>query len=199
MFLGPFEEGGDYRDQGIQGPFGFLKRVWETVVPLERLRGGPPDPAVERKLHQTIARLTAQLPELQYNTAIAGLMEYLNVVRAGQRTPARSEVEPLIVMIAPFCPHLAEELWSRLGHERSVFEGANWPSFDADKAREHTVTLAIQVNGKVRGTIAIASGTTEEAALAIAREEPNVARYLGDAELRRVVYVPDRLLNLVLR
>jgi len=197
MFLGPFEEGGDYRDQGIQGPFGFLKRLWETVVPVEALGDGPPDPDVERKLHQTIAKLSEQIPELQYNTSIAALMEYLNVVRAGDRGAARSEVEPLVVMIAPFCPHLAEELWSRLGHEASVFDSAAWPSSDPEKAREETVTLAIQVNGKVRGSIALARGVSEEAVLARARVEPNVARYLEDAELRRVVYVPDRLLNLV--
>ncbi|MSR22088.1 MAG: leucine--tRNA ligase [Gemmatimonadetes bacterium] len=199
MFLGPFEEGGDYRDQGIQGPFGFLKRLWETVIPLDGLRDGSPDPVVERKLHQTIAQLTVQLSELQYNTCIAALMEYLNAVRAGGRTPARAEVEPLVVMVAPFCPHLAEELWSRLGHGASVFEGASWPSFDPEKAREDTVELAIQVNGKVRGTIALARGTSEEEALALARKEPNVARYLEDVELHRVVYVPDRLLNLVVR
>jgi leucyl-tRNA synthetase len=167
------------------------------VVPIEELREGPPDPEVERKLHQTIAQLTEQLPELQYNTSIAALMEYLNAVRAGGRSPARSEVEPLAVLVAPFCPHIAEELWSRLGGEGSVFDGARWPSFDPERARETTVTLAIQVNGKVRGTVELPAGTSEEAALMLARREPNVARYLEDASLRRVIYVPDRLLNLV--
>ena len=125
------------------------------------------------------------------------MMEYLNVVRAGGRTAARSEVEPLVIMIAPFCPHLAEELWARLGHDESIFEGAHWPSFDPEKTIDHTITLAIQVNGKVRGTIEIPAGTPEEEAVSQAREEPNVARYLEMAELRRVIYVQDRLLNLV--
>jgi leucyl-tRNA synthetase len=197
MFLGPFEEGGDYRDQGIQGPFGFLKRLWETIVPVEELGMGAPDPAVERKLHQTIAQVTAQLPELGYNTSIAAMMEYLNTVRTGGRKAVRAEVEPLVVLVAPFCPHIAEELWSRLGHEGSIFDGAHWPSFDLEKAKEDTITLAVQVNGKVRGTVPLPAGASEEAALAAARAEPNVARHLEDAELRRVIYVPDRLLNLV--
>ena len=100
-------------------------------------------------------------------------------------------------MIAPFCPHLAEELWQRLGHDGSVFEGAQWPSFDREKTIEETITLAIQVNGKVRGMIEIAAGMAEEEAVSRARDEPNVARHLEAAELRRVIYVKDRLLNLV--
>ena len=197
MFLGPFEVGGDYRDQGIQGPFGFIKRLWESVVPTTQLRDDLPDPEVERKLHKTIKQVTNQISDLQLNTAVAAMMEYLNTVRAGGRTAARSEVEPLVVMIAPFCPHLSEELWERLGHDESIFEGAHWPSFDPEKTIDHTITLAIQVNGKVRGTIEIAAGTPEQEAVSRAREEPNVARYLKTAELRRVIYVQDRLLNLV--
>lgn len=197
MFLGPFEVGGDYRDQGIQGPFGFIKRLWESVVPTTQLRDDLPDPEVERKLHKTIKQVTNQISDLQLNTAVAAMMEYLNTVRAGGRTAARSEVEPLVVMIAPFCPHLSEELWERLGHDESIFEGAHWPSFDPEKTIDHTITLAIQVNGKVRGTIEITAGTPEQEAVSRAREEPNVARYLKTAELRRVIYVQDRLLNLV--
>ena len=197
MFLGPFEEGGDYRDAGIQGPFGFLKRLWETVVPVEDLLDGMPDPEVERKLHQTIEQITRQMPELGYNTSIAAMMEYLNMVRAGGRQAARGEVEPLVVLIAPFCPHLAEELWSRLGHEGSVFDGAPWPTFDPEKLVQDTVTLAVQVNGKVRGTLELPAGADQEAALAQAKAEPNVARHLEGVEIRRVIHVPDRLLNLV--
>ena len=197
MFLGPFEEGGDYRDQGIQGPFGFVRRLWETIVPVEKLREGTPDADVERKLHQTIAQVTAQLPELGYNTSIAAMMEYLNAVRTGGRAPARSEVEPLVPLIAPFCPHLAEELWERLGNEGSIFDGANWPSFDPEKTREDNVHLAVQVNGKMRGTVILPTGAPEETALAAARAEPNVARHLEGVMIRRVIHVPDRLLNLV--
>jgi leucyl-tRNA synthetase len=196
MFLGPFEEGGDYRDAGIQGPYGFLNRLWETVVSAAD-RTGEPDPEVERKLHQTIEQVTRQLPELGYNTSIAAMMEYLNAVRAGGREAVRAEVEPLVVMVAPFCPHIAEELWSRLGHDGSIFDGAPWPDFDPGKAAEDTVTLAVQVNGKVRGTVEVPAGTSEDDALARARAEPNVARHLDGADLRRVIYVPDRLLNLV--
>lgn len=198
MFLGPFEEGGDYRDAGITGPWGFLKRVWDTAVGVTADSNESPEPDIERKLHRTIEQVTRQIPELGYNTSIAAMMEYLNAVRAGGRTPRRSEVEPLVPLLAPFCPHLAEELWSRLGHEGSIFDGANWPSFDPALCVEDSVTVAVQVNGKIRGTLLLPRGTSEANALAAARSEPNVARFLDDdAPLRRVIYVQDRLLNLV--
>ncbi|MEK9500068.1 leucine--tRNA ligase [Gaopeijia maritima] len=194
MFLGPFDEGGDYRDEGIQGPFGFLHRLWDTVVSAE---DRPADEDVERKLHQTIDRVSEQLPELGYNTSIAAMMEYLNVVRAGGRTAALAEVEPLVVMVAPFCPHLAEELWERLGHEGSIFDAAPWPEFDPEKARETRTEVAVQVNGKLRGTVLLEVDADAGTAEAAARAEDNVARYLESATVRRVIHVPNRLVNFV--
>lgn len=197
MFMGAFDEGGDWQDEGIQGPHGFLHRLWETVVPAGNLDEGDPDPEVEEKLHRTIRRVSRQMPDLQYNTSIAAMMEYLNEVRAGGRTARRAEVEPLVVMCAPFAPHLAEELWSRLGHEESIFEGTRWPEHDPEKARRQTVEIAVQVNGKLRGTVAAAPGTEEEQAVALARNEENVSRHLQEGSVRRVIYVQDRLVNFV--
>ncbi|HKK94666.1 MAG TPA: leucine--tRNA ligase [Longimicrobiales bacterium] len=194
MFLGPFDEGGDYRDEGIEGPRGFLSRVWDSVLSAEDRDA---DPDVERKLHQTIEQVTAQLADLQYNTSIAAMMEYLNVARAGGRTPARAEVERLVVMLAAFAPHIAEELWEHLGHEGSIFDAAPWPEFDPAKAKEDTVDLAVQVNGKLRGTVQVPAGADQETAEQAARAEENVARYLEEGEIRRVIHVPDRLLNYV--
>ncbi len=196
MFLGPFEEGGDYQNEGIQGPHGFLHRLHETVTAAAG-SDAEADPDVERKLHQTIRQVTQQLPELGYNTSIAAMMEYLNMVRAGGRAAAKAEVEALVVLVAPFAPHLAEELWERLGHEESVFAGANWPTYDEAKTRETSVELAVQVNGKLRATIRGPAGIDQEAAEELARSDENVARYLEDANVSRVIYVPDRLVNFV--
>ena len=214
MFLGPYEEGGDYQDEGIQGPHGFLHRVYETVVTTvgreaaanndvgadsngEPRKGAAADPDVERKLHQTIRQVTRQMPELGFNTSIAVMMEYLNAVRAGGRTATPCEVEPLVVMIAPFAPHMAEELWAFLGHDGSIFDGTNWPAFDETKTRETSVKLAVQVNGKLRATVEGPAGMDQDAAEAAARSDENVARYLDGATLKRVIYVPNRLLNFV--
>jgi leucyl-tRNA synthetase len=197
MFLGPFEEGGDYRQDGIQGPHGFLHRLWDTVASVAGGEDLEPDAGVEQKLHQTIRQVTEQIPTLQYNTAIAALMECLNAVRAGGRRPARAEVEPLVPLVAPFAPHIAEELWQRLGHPESIFDAPNWPEFDAAKAVESTVTIAVQVNGKLRASIQVAKGATEAEVVAAARAEENVARHLDGAKERRVVYVKERLVNFV--
>jgi len=196
MFLGPYEEGGDYQDEGIQGPHGFLHRLYETVMAAAG-NDAEADEALERKLHQTIRQLTRQLPELGFNTSIAAMMEYLNAVRSGGRTAARSEVEPLVPLVAPFAPHLAEELWESLGHEGSIFDGANWPSYDEAKTRESSVKLAVQVNGKLRATVEGPAGMDQDAAEAAARADGNVQRHLDGALVKRVIYVPNRLLNFV--
>ena len=198
MFLGPFMEGGDYQDKGIAGPHGFLHRLWESAAaPGGELPDEAPEPEIERRLHQTIRRVTEQLGALRYNTAVAAMMEYLNAVRAGGRTPRRGEVEPLVLMVAPFAPHLAEELWRRLGHRGSVFDGGRWPSFDPAKAREAEVRLAVQVNGKVRGQLSAPAEAERDHVVALAGRAANVARYLQGRSVRKVVFVRGRLVNFV--
>src|SRR5213075_3570752 len=115
---------------------------------------GAPDQLVMRKLHQTIRKVSEDIPRLSYNTAVAAMMEYINVVRKGERTPHRDEVVPLITLVAPFAPHIAEELWEQTGGTGSVFDSA-WPSFDPALAKEDTIELVVQVNGKLRGKILV--------------------------------------------
>ena len=194
MFLGPFEQGGDYRDQGIAGPHGFLARIWQSVL---EAQDGAPDVAVEKKLHQTIRQITQQVANLQYNTAIAALMEYLNVVRAGGRTARRAEVEPLVIMLAPFAPHIAEELYQRLGHDDGLFGAAVWPEFDEAKAAETSVEIAVQVNGKLRARLVVAVDADEATVKAEAVKLDNVTRHLEGKTVRKQIYVPGKLLNLV--
>jgi len=194
MFLGPFEEGGDYRDEGIQGPYGFLHRLWDTAL---TCGDGAPEASVERKVHRTIKQVTEQVATLQYNTAVAALMECLNAVRAGGRQVARAEIEPLVALVAPFAPHIAEELWERMGNEGSIFDGAHWPAYDDAKTVDDTVKVAVQVNGKLRGTVDVAPGSPEAAVVAAARAEENVSRHLEGVTVRKVVFVKDRLVNFV--
>ncbi|MBK6486663.1 MAG: leucine--tRNA ligase [Gemmatimonadetes bacterium] len=193
MFLGPYEEGGDFRDAGISGVRRFLERLWLAAELAST--DGEPDPAVLRKLHQTIAKVSHDIPRLSYNTAIAAMMEYMNVLRKGERTPHRSEVEPVVQLVAAFAPHIAEELWERFGHEASVFD-SGWPAFDAELARDESVQLAVQVNGKLRGTLTVAREIPQEEALALALAEPGIAKHLT-GPTRKVIFVPGRLLNLV--
>ena len=192
MFLGPYEQGGDFRDSGISGVRRFLDRLWASV---HESTADEPDPAVLRKLHQTIAKVSDDVPRLSYNTAIAAMMEYMNVLRAGERQVRRAEVAPVVQLVAPFAPHVAEELWEQLGGSGSVFD-AGWPVFEPELAAEDTVRLAVQVNGKLRGTVEVAKDVTKEDALARALAEPGVVKFVtGDP--KKVIFVPGRLLNLV--
>ena len=193
MFLGPYEEGGDFRDQSIAGVRRFLDRLWSSVS--DASADGAPDPAVMRKLHQTIKKVSTDVPALSYNTAIAAMMEYINVVRRGERAAHRGEVEPLVQLVAPFAPHAAEELWEKLGHTESVFD-AGWPAFDESLATEELVTIAVQVNGKTRGTIQVAPGSTQDVAMAAAMADQTIAKFVIAAP-KKVIFVPGRLLNLV--
>jgi leucyl-tRNA synthetase len=193
MFLGPYEEGGDFRDQSISGVRRFLDRLWASAA--ESTTEGTPDPDVMRKLHQTIAKVTEDIPRLAYNTAIAAMMTYINVIRQGERTPHRDEVEPLVQLVSPFAPHLAEELWEQFGHRESVFD-AGWPTYDPELAREQSIELAVQVNGKMRGTVRVAPDVAKEGALQAALGSPAIARFVS-GEPKKVIFVPGRLLNIV--
>ena len=194
LFLGPYEHGGDWQERGIQGPWNFLNRLWQSA---RDAAAGAPEPDVERALHRTVKQVTEQVPALQYNTAIAAMMEYLNVVRANGRTPRRSEIEPLLVMLAPFVPHIAEELHARFGYDESIFDRAEWPTWDEDKLVEETVEIAVQVNGRLRGRISLAVGADQDTAVAAAAANENVARHLAGKTLRKTVFVPDKLVSLV--
>ncbi len=194
MFLGPYQEGGDFRDDAITGPYNFLTRLWDSVL---SSRDRPLDPQVEQKLHATVKKVTEDLEALSYNTAIAAMMEYLNVVRAGGRVPERAAVEPLVRLLAPIAPHVAEELWERLGNQESIFDSAGWPTFDPSKAVADTVEFVVQVNGKVRARLAMRRGITEAEAREAALADGHVRGFTDGKEVRKVIFVPDRLVNLV--
>ncbi|MGI8498528.1 MAG: leucine--tRNA ligase [Gemmatimonadaceae bacterium] len=195
MFLGPFEEGGDFRDQSISGVRRFLDRLWMSVQ--EMTGGGDPDPGVMRKLHQTIRKVGDDTERLSYNTAIAAMMEYMNVLRANERTPHRAEVEPLVQLVAPFAPHIAEELWEQMGHDSAggIFH-AGWPVYDPALVVEDTVEIVVQVNGKLRGRIDGSRDMTAERARELALSDDSIARFVTGTP-RKVIYVPGRLLNIV--
>jgi leucyl-tRNA synthetase len=206
MFLGPYQEGGDFRDDGISGIRRFLDRVWVLVGDAQGAGGGA---AARRKLHQIIRKVGEDLEALQYHTAIAAMMEYVNLLKKagpeGQKRRkrqgedggvARELIEPLIVLLAPFAPHFAEECWERLGHETSIFD-ARWPSHDPELARDPEVEMVVQVNGKVRGRIRVPAGLPEAEAVSRAKAEPSVRKFFDGNEIRKVVFVPDRLVNLV--
>ena len=198
MFLGPFQQGGDFQDSGLAGPQRFLKKVWNSVTgAIEGGRTGFDDPEIERALHAMIKQISEDLESLDYNTAIAAAMDYLNTLRFQGRTASLDEVRPLVVLLAPLAPHIAEELWERLGGAPSIFDHAQWPVFDPAKLVVDELELPVQVNGKLRATIRVPRGASEEEVQAAALAEENVTRHLNESEIRKVIHVPDRMINLV--
>ena len=195
MFLGPFQEGGDFRDAGISGPRRFLDRVWDLVdQSLEGGGAGVPRSVVV-KYHQTVRKVTDDLAGLSYNTAIAALMELLNTLREHQ-VADRDMVEGLVVMLAPLVPHFSEENWERLGHQGTVFS-ARWPVWDPTCLELDEMEVVVQVNGKTRSKVVVPRSAGEAEVMAAALADDSVQRSIGGGSIAKQIYVPGRLLNLV--
>ena len=196
MFLGPFQEGGDFRDAGISGPRRFLDKVWDLVglAMHPDSRDGEIRREVLVKWHQTKQKVAEELEGLRYNTAIAALMELVNVLRE-YNCCEPMVVGSLVQMTAPFAPHFAEECWERLGHKTSVFDSA-WPQYDPALTQEDSVTIAVQVNGKTRGTVTVPRDAEESVVRTAAEADPAVAKYL-EGEVKKVIWVKGRMLSFV--
>ncbi|HET8850983.1 MAG TPA: leucine--tRNA ligase [Ktedonobacteraceae bacterium] len=196
MFMGPYEAGGDFNDRGIGGVVRFLDRVWllvqrhaATIVP------GAPYGEARRMLHQAIKRVTEDIAAFKYNTAIAALMAYLNFLETRQDV-TREEVQALLILLAPLAPFLTEELWEQLGNTRSIHL-ASWPMYDPEALRSETITLLVQVNGRLRDRIEVAHDAFEDEITQQALASEKVQRFAAGHEVRKIVYVPGRLVNVV--
>ena len=197
MFLGPYQEGGDFRDSGINGPRRFLDRVWDLVS--EAIHPDCKNAEIRRdvliKWHQTKKRVTSGLEELHYNIAIAALMEFVNTLREENCVEHRV-VSELVQMLAPLAPHFGEECWERLGHTTSVFD-SDWPAFDEALTLSDEITVVVQVNGKVRGSMTVPRDSDEATVRALAEVDENVKKHLEGKTVKKVIHVPGRLVNYV--
>ena len=202
LFMGPYEAGGDFSDRNLGGVKRFLERTWQFVVgSLGRAISGEPTGEARRMLHLTIQRVTNDISELKYNTAVAALMKYMNGLRdrsedGHSRAVTRVELRSFIQLLAPFAPYLAEELWERLRGEGSVHASA-WPEVDELALQPSTMQIVVEVNGRVRGRIEVPSNLEEDEIEATALASESVRRVVGDREVSRVIYVPGRLVSLV--
>jgi len=196
MFMLPYEAGGDFNDRGIGGIVRFLNRVWQITIQ-RGLNASTKTPIGDAKLvqHLTIMRVTDHIAALKYNTAVAALMEYLNTLEAAQNI-TRKELETLLQLLAPFAPYITEELWNHLGNQKSIHI-SSWPIFDPESIRPVTITIPVQVNGRVRDHIVIASDTPEDEIKRLALATEQVQRFTADQNVLKVIYVPGRIVNVV--
>jgi leucyl-tRNA synthetase len=211
MFLGPWDQGGDWSDSGISGMSRWLNRLWGLVLS-DYGQGGKVSPDVSQKAerelaritHQTIRKVTGDMEKLRFNTMIAALMEFSNylagVKEYGSVSPSAWEesIDALLLLLAPSVPHLAEELWQRTGHDYSV-HNQSWPQWDEGQAKDEEITLVVQVNGKLRDRVAVSASIAEDEAVELARERQRVKAYVGGKEIVKTIYVPGRLVNFVVR
>jgi leucyl-tRNA synthetase len=210
MFGWRWEQGGPWDSQGIHGVYRWLNRVWNLVSESANeqaseganQRGSEEDVAdLRRVTHQTIKRVSDDMEAFAFNTIIAALMEFTNAMQKAQDTLHGTEawdeaLETLLLLLAPGCPHIAEELWAKTGRPYSIHEQA-WPEYDPDLAAEETITLVVQVNGKLRARLEVSADISEEKAKEAALADENVQRHIEGREVRRMIYVPGRLVNVV--
>jgi leucyl-tRNA synthetase len=201
MSMGPLEASRPWATKDVVGAHRFLQRVWRLVVDeqtgIERATEHEAlDTDTLRLLHRTIAGVSEDYAALRNNTAAAKLIEYTNHLTK-QGIAARSALEPLILMVAPLAPHLAEELWRRLGHDTSLAHGP-FPVADPQYLLEDTVEFPVQVNGKVRSKITVAADADADALEAAALADEKVQGFLDGATPKKVIVVPGRLVNLVI-
>jgi leucyl-tRNA synthetase len=203
MFLGPLDQGGPWNTKGISGVHRFLNRLWRLVADDEtgethnRWTSDAPNEVQERVMHQTIKKVASDIEGIRFNTAISQLMICMNEIVTGD-SPSVPKVciETMVQLVAPFAPHIAEELWSRLGHSASVFE-SGFPAYDESKTIENMVTLVLQVNGKVRDRLDVPKGLSREELEKFATGNDKVAKHVGDMSIKKLIVVPDKLVNVV--
>jgi len=202
MFLGPLDAMKPWNTRGIEGVHRFLQKVWRECIGAEGtpnakvVDGAAEEPALDRLLHETIRKVTDDIAALHFNTAISQMMIFANAAQKAPRVE-RATMLAFLQLLAPFAPHIAEELWSRLGGEGTA-GAAPWPRHDPARLAATEVKLVIQVNGRHRAELLVPPGLPEAEAVGLASAHPRVAPFLQGAALRRVVYVPGRILNLVL-
>ena len=207
MFLGPWDQGGSWSDSGINGTARWMNRVWDIATRDSRtLNDFPADDDAIRDLqrlqHKTIRRVTDDLERFKFNTALAGLMEFSNGMnQAWESKGVRSEhwdsaVESLLLLMAPMAPHNSDELWEQTGHDESIHK-QQWPSWDEALAADDVITLVVQVNGRLRDRIEVPASITEEDARETALASPRLAAHLAGKQVRKVIYVPGKLVNVV--
>ncbi len=210
MFIGPWEQGGEWDDSGINGMSRWLHRIWSLVLQGEELPWPEKatDHQAEKELrhrtHTTIKKVTADLERFRFNTMLAFLMEFTNYLtkvsseRSVSASAWREATDTLLLLFAPTGPHITEELWTRTGHPYSIHNQA-YPGWDEDLAAEEQITLVIQINGKVRDKVSVPASITEAEAQQIALSQARVKAHLQGKEVTKLIYVPRKLINLVVR
>ncbi len=209
MFIGPFEAGGSFRADNLEGIWRFLNRFWSLVNEnwvdsTVNTADSAESKAIERLRHKTIKRVTEDLSHFRFNTALAALMECNNtLIKQQNEEVARSAayrrtLETMLQLLAPMAPHITEELWQQTGHSGSIHT-TSWPAYEEAMTQDESFTLVVQINGKVRERVEVPAGISEKEVRTLVLSNPRVVSFIGDSTVHKVIYIPGRLANVVVR
>ncbi len=197
MFMGPIEAEKPWSNDGISGVNRFLKRVWNIFETPDKI-ADKGNVELTKLMHKTVKGITDDMERMSFNTAIAKLMEYVNAVYKSNEPVAKSDMETFVLLLAPQAPHIAEELWQKLGHTESIAY-AKWPTYDETMTQSDTIDIVVQVMGKKRAVISVAANADKETVLATAKANENVKTFINGKTVLKEVYVPGRLVNFVVK
>ena len=207
LFIGPWNQSANWSIEGMGGSFRFLQRVWALVQEFKEAAGDKTEsnPQLMQIAHRTIKKVSQDLENLNFNTAIAAMMEAVNDLYKVKDTDNyangdewRFTLESLLQLLAPFAPHITEELWQQLGHDQSIHI-SEWPKYDEQYLVSDTVVVAIQVNGKLRGDVTLPKDTDEAAVVEAAKNNDKVKAHTDGKQIVKTIYVPGKILNLVVK
>jgi leucyl-tRNA synthetase len=204
MFMGPLEQVKPWSTKGVEGVNRFLNRAWrlffgEGEEEKFNISDAQPDREQLKVLHEAIKKVTEDIDSMRFNTAISALMIFVNEANGWDSLP-KAVAEPFVILLSPFAPHLAEELWNRLGHEESLaYE--SWPSYNEEYLKSESIEMAVQVNGKVRANISVPAdqAKNKEFVIGLAKQQKNIQRYLDGTTMIKEIFVPGRIVNLVVK
>ncbi|OGY78484.1 MAG: leucine--tRNA ligase [Candidatus Kerfeldbacteria bacterium RIFCSPHIGHO2_02_FULL_42_14] len=210
MFMGPFEDTKPWSMQGIKGLYRFLQRIYGLFEKIEKesapskiqenknrkkIKKDLEESAVDAQLHMTIRKVTNDIESFRFNTAISSMMIFVNVL-SKQKTISQSSFEQFLKILHPFAPHITDELWSELGHDTLIMETA-WPSFDVKLLQNNFVTIAVQMNGKLRATMQVARNTTSAQLELLAKQHEKIHKIIQGQKMKRIIVVPGKIVNIV--
>lgn len=195
MFMGPFEQSTAWSTESIVGPRRFLEKVWKMQERVKNMEYGIENKGLETLCHQTIKKVSEDIENFKFNTALSALMIFLNALDKEKEIPY-IPYSIFLILLTPFAPHITEELWHELGNENSIYL-AEWPKYDEEKTKNKTITIAVQVNGKVRATLEVKDGIMEEEVTALALGLDEVKKWVGGETPKKVIFVRGRLVSIV--
>jgi len=195
MFIGPYEEAINWSTESLEGCYRFLKRAWNIFGVANKI-GKTTTKELVQKINYTIRKINDDLENMKFNTAVSTMMEFLNTWGEKENILSKKDAESFLKILAPFCPHITEELWSKLGHKTSIFK-EKWPKYDEKLIKKETIELVIQINGKVRDKIEVNAEISKEEAEKLALNSEKIKNWLNNQKPKVVIFVKGKLINIV--